>query len=131
MFLHELTPQETTAFLSLAQQLISVDGKIQGQEQEMLARFAREMEIPAEVREQISTTEAAVGFQSKRSRNIALLELIGLAYADEAFVLGEAQFINQLVEAFGADREHITAMDAWIREVIGLTRKAMDTLLTA
>lgn len=131
MFLHLLNPQEKSAFLTLAQLLIESDGIIAEQEAEMLRRMADEMEISTDIDVSLSEVLAIATFQSQRAKDAAMLELIGLAYADDSFAPEEHVFINRVATGFAISQVRFMEMDAWVGEVKSLTVRAATQLISA
>ena len=83
MFLHELSPEQSRAFLVLARQIIDADNRLAIQEVERLDRLYIETGQAAEM----AGAPNGVGdlnllFRTERARVVVLLDLLLVAYAD-------------------------------------------------
>ena len=105
MLLDQLSLKEKHAFLSLAKQLVSLNG-IEEEERAMLEAACREMGITANVQEEATDIVAVSAcFESERSRRIALLELYLLCHADGEIQSAEREYNAQVCRAMGMEEE--------------------------
>lgn len=118
MFLSDLAEGEKRGVLSLAMRLMSIDGDIHEAEKVMLAGMAEDMDLKVERLRVLRVPDAVVAVESEESRETALYELIGLAYADKRLVGAEADFINQLAGAWGFDQRRLDKMIEWVKNVM-------------
>ena len=80
MFLNPLPPAERPAFLELARRLIRSDGVLAPEEVALMGQIKAELDLvedPTDVLEDVPIDELLDVFDSKRSRAIVLLELLG------------------------------------------------------
>ena len=59
-------------------------------------------------------------FDTRRSRVIALLNLIRLSYADGAFEVEEECLLKELSRTFGITEEEFRLLDNWVRRFLSL-----------
>lgn len=136
MFIENLSSNsQKEAFLSLAQALVSVDGKSQGAEMSLLNELGRQLPgikanvksvaaILAAVKEKKGTgiKNAAKTFSSRKEKVSVMLELLGIAIIDNKFQPRERQLIAKVAEAFGFSEVEMTQFESWISVQFELTK---------
>lgn len=129
MFLMLLDDDEKRAFALLAEKMIAVDGIVVGREITTLAAYKAEMgvESSAESGEQ-SVEELAAVFGSRRSKVVALLELIGLGYSDTSFSVTERSLVFAVARAMDIEANTLVELEAWVQQHVRLIRQAMELL---
>jgi len=127
MFLSQLTPPQQDAFLQLATQLVAVDGQISPEEQTMLARLAMNATdwVPLDA---LPTSGLVITFDDHRSRAAALMELIGLAYADTVYGPEEQDFIGNIAHQMGISAVRLAQMESWVVRQLALTQEGLTLL---
>ena len=116
MFLTMLNEAEKRAFAVLAQRLVAADEVLRSEELLALETLWAEMGIgspPADGRDE---SELAAAFETRRSRVVALLELLGLAYSDRDFCLDEASMITTVAHEMGLDAAELDRLDRWVAD---------------
>ena len=63
-------------------------------------------------------------FDSRRSRIIALLNLLKLSYADGAFEIEEECLLKQISETFAVDDAEFLLLDNWVKRLTTLEAEA-------
>lgn len=125
MFLHLLNDKEKGGFLSLAHKLVWADGEFASEEQLFLDAMKREMGLPSdEEAKDADPTVASGNFGSKKSRVAAMLELIGLAHADNEYHPDEVALLKTVNAAFDFSETQFAAMENWVLRQLTLTREA-------
>ena len=125
MWLGSLTDSQRDALLGLAHNVVVSDGLLDPNEEDMLAEFRREMALkPDVVADYLELDGIGEVFDSRRSRTIAILNLLRLSYVDGAFEIEEECLLKEVARAFGIDDEDFLRMDAWVRRLVGLERDA-------
>lgn len=125
MFVNSLNPDQQGIFLHLAQRLIAADGNISDQEQLMLDTLHSQMQSGVVA---ISTADITKAFPSKRSKVSVLLELLGLAHADEHYHVSEQDFISVLAAQMGISPTTLAQMENWVIRQFALMRETQQLM---
>jgi len=129
MFLSSLNQTQKEAFLCLAHNVIVSYGEIQMGEEVMMKEMRREMSLDVSFEAHYLNLEGIdLIFPCKRSRSVAMISLIHLAYADGAFEIEEQCFLKDLCQAFQITDADFTLIDNWVRRLISLEKEAQDFL---
>ena len=129
MWLSSLEPEQRKALLGLAHNVVVSDGLLDPNEEGMLDEFKREMELnPALESEYLELEGIKQTFDSRKSRLIALLNLLRLSYADGAFEIEEECLLREISEAFGVSDEEFMLLDNWVRRLLSLEDEARDLM---
>ena len=129
MFLAQLSPHQQGAFLELASQLIAIDGEVHPDELIMLSNMAMRAEdwVPELV---LPIAALILVFDDHRSQVAALMELIGLAYADTVYGPEEREVIADIAHRMGISTARMATMEGWVARQLALSAEGM-TLLEA
>ena len=114
MFLTMLNETEQQAFATLAQRLVAADEVLTSEEVQALDALWREMGFERPVADERDESALAAVFGTRRSRVVALLELLGLAYADRDFSLDEESMITTVAHEMGIDAVDLDRLDRWV-----------------
>lgn len=125
MFLNMLSDDEKRAFALLAEKMIEADGIVVGSEAAALASLEGEMGISRDDAARRPVEELAAVFETKRSRAVAMLELIGLGYSDTSFCVNEQSIITSAATAMGISADELTTLESWVKKYVELVREAM------
>ena len=91
--------------------------------------FRREMELSAtEEPEYLEIEGIDQIFDTRRSRIIALLNLLKLSYADGAFEVEEECLLKEISQAFGLPDAEFLLLDNWIRRLTALEAEALELM---
>ena len=121
MFVENLLGPEKSAFLGLAQKVVQADGVLSPREAQLFSAFAAATE--AEIREG-TIQELASVFQTRQSKVSALLELIGLGFADGEYRPVESASIGEIAKAMGIRDDEVAAMENWVIRQVALCEEA-------
>lgn len=102
MFLHVLEGDEARLFADTAWALIHVDDDVDQREESLLAELQIELGVdtaPPELREPDNLLPRLAQLESPVVRRVMLLELSGVALADEVVHPSERNFLDQIAEA--------------------------------
>ena len=127
MFLSQLTPLQQESFLQLAAQLVAVDGEISPEEQDMLSRLAVGVEDWTP-QHSLPVASLVLAFDSSRSRAAALLELIGLAYADTIYAEEERNFIDDVARRMEISPARLSLMESWVIRQLAMAEEGQALL---
>lgn len=126
MFLNMLNHDEKRAFASLAEKMIASDGIVAGREASTLAALRGEMGLdPGSAAVDGDVAELATVFSDRRSKVVALLELIGLGYADTSFGGVERSLVADAARAMNVDSTDVQRIEAWVRQHVDHLRQAL------
>jgi hypothetical protein len=114
MFLAMLDPEEKQAFAVLAQRLVAADEVFEAAELRTLDVLWAEMGIECPDVDRRDESELAAIFANRRSKVVAVLELLGLAYSDRDFCLDEESMITAVAHELGLDAEELARLDRWV-----------------
>lgn len=129
MWLAALSSEQRGALLGLAHNVVVSDGLLDPNEEGMLDEFKREMELsPALEGEYLELDGIGAVFDTRKSRIIALLNLIRLSYADGAFEIEEECLLTEISRGFGIDNEEFKLLDNWVRRLLSLESEARDLM---
>lgn len=114
MFLDMLNDAQKKSFLVLASRLTMADGEDSTEEMQALRDLGREMGIPADIDMKAALAGIDVrAFDSHKSRVIAALELLRLAYADAYVHEAEVVEVRDICTAMGFPEEWLSTMGEW------------------
>ena len=129
MWLSALKPEQREALLGLAHNVVVSDGLLDPNEEGMLDEFKREMELHPSVEvEYLELDGIDRTFDSRKSRLIALLNLLRLSYADGAFEIEEECLLKEVSRAFEVSNEEFLLLDNWVRRLIALEAEARSLM---
>lgn len=125
MWLSALSAKQREALLGLAHNVVVSDGLLDPAEEGMLDEFRREMELnPALEAEYLELDGIEAAFDTRKSRIIALLNLLRLSYADGTFEVEEECLLKEVSRAFGVEDEEFLLLDNWVRRLLSLEEEA-------
>jgi len=125
MWLTSLEPDQRKALLGLAHNVIVSDGLLDPNEEGMLDQFKREMELNPELESDYLELDGIEDiFATRKSRVIALLNLIRLSYADGAFEIEEECLLKEISRTFDVSDEEFMLLDNWVRRLVALEDEA-------
>jgi hypothetical protein len=129
MFLTLLNDDEKRAFALLAERMIAADGIVVGREAATLASYKAEMGLdPSSEGGDQDVEQLAAVFESRRSRLVALLELIGLGYSDTSFSVTERSLVFALARTMDVEADTLVELEGWVQQHVRLIRQAMELL---
>ena len=129
MWLSSLTPEQRQALLGLAHNVVVSDGLLDPNEEGMMDEFKREMELnPALESEYLELDGIEQTFDSRKSRLIALLNLLRLSYVDGAFEIEEECLLREIGQAFDVSNDEFMLLDNWVRRLLALEREAQGLM---
>ncbi len=129
MWLSSLTPEQREALLGLAHNVVVSDGLLDPNEEGMMDEFKREMELnPALESEYLELDGIERTFDSRKSRLIAVLNLLRLSYVDGSFDIEEECLLKEISEAFSITNDEFMLLDNWVRRLLALETEARDLM---
>lgn len=129
MWLSSLNPRQRTALLGLAHNVVVSDGLLDPNEESMLDEFKREMSLsPTEEVEYLELDGIETVFDSRKSRMIALLNLLRLSYSDGAFEIEEECLLKEISQTFEVPDADFQLLDNWVKRLVGLEEEALNLM---
>ena len=125
MFIEKLNDRQQGILLSLAKKLIAADGNINDKEIELLNAIRAQMSPRAQ---EVTSSNLASDFQTQESKAALLLEIIGLAHADEDYHQDEKSFVSDLAKEVGLDPSMLAEMESWVSRQFALIREVQQFL---
>src|SRR5690606_151215 len=114
MWLSVLRPEQREALLGLAHNIVVSDGLLDPNEEGMLDQFKRDMELhPSVESDYLELDGIEQVFDTRKSRVIALLNLIRLSYADGAQKIEEECLLKEISRTFEVSDEEFLLLDNW------------------
>jgi len=116
MFLNLFNDDEKRAFAALATEMIASDGIVVGREAAILGALRGEMGIGEDSgSEGAGVAELAAVFADRRSKIVALLELVGLGYSDTSFSGTERSLASEVAREMGIGADDLARIEGWVQ----------------
>lgn len=129
MFLNFLDDDEKRAIAALAQKMIASDGIVVGREASTLAALVGEMGLDIDtVDTETSIADLAAAFTDRRSKMVALLELVGLGYSDTSFEGIERSLVAEVARAMNIDSSDLARIESWVRQHVDHLLQALTLM---
>ncbi len=124
MWLSSLTDDQRHALMRLAHNVVVSDGLLDPNEEGMLNEFRLEMELASADVEYLELEGIEHVFSDRRTRLIAILNLLKLSYADGAFEIEEECLLKEICRAFNIADDEFLLLDNWVRRLNSLETEA-------
>lgn len=125
MLLATLTQEQKEAFICLAHNVVVSDGDLTVGEKLMMEDMRREMNLDESFEPHYLHLDGIEDlFATKRSRSIAMISLIRIAYADGDFEIEEQCLLRDLCLPFSIAESDFQLIDNWVRRLISLEAEA-------
>lgn len=124
MYLHLLNKKQKEAFLVLAQRISMIDGEDDLSELDALSDLKGRLGLTANPDMTAVLADPDVSaFGTHKSRVIAMVELLTLAYADDYLHDAESDMIGQISQDFGFDQNELNKLATWAMSALALSRE--------
>ena len=110
--------------MRLAHNVVVSDGLLDPNEEGMLNEFRREMELASSDVEYLELEGIELVFADRRSRIVAILNLLKLSYADGAFEIEEECLLKEIARSFDISDNDFLLLDNWVRRLSALEEEA-------
>lgn len=127
MFLHNLNLDQQGVLLDLAHQTAQADGEISHLETQMI-NFLRQQCNPNVTVKSTSRADLASIFDTPIAKYSLLLELLGIAHANNEYHLSEKDIIFKVSQALGVTNDKLQALEAWVEKQFLLTHEVQELL---
>ena len=131
MFLNMLNEIEQKNFMELAAIAMSVDGKIEESEKEVIDVYRREMNLHDYEIKNKEQKELITAFQAstKKIKRAVIIELAGVLDADEIIDENEENWIMKIGQEWGFRASEIRRMVRWTQDFNDLLAEGYDIIL--
>jgi len=125
VWLGQLTEGQRLALLDLAHNVVVSDGLLDPNEEGMLSEFKAEMGLPESHETGYLPLEGIADvFPDRRTRVIAMINLLRVSYADGAFEIEEECLLKEVSRIFGFEPIEFLLLDNWMRRWLALQSEA-------
>ena len=125
MWLSNLNKDQHQALIRLAHNVIVSDGLLDPNEEGMFDLLKKEMGIEnSEEVEYLSLEGIETIFPDRKTRIIALINLIRIGYVDGAFEIEEECLLRDLANSFDIELDEFELLDNWVKRLVGLEKEA-------
>ena len=122
MFLSDLTEEQKITFYNIAMDLVYSDEILDINEAQLIARLEKEMGLS---NKDIPKNKDLQSFDTKKSKSIAILELLMIAYIDEDFNVEESNYIKKIADFLEVNSMDFTEMKWWVKKKIEHDKEAL------
>lgn len=127
MFVQNLTAEQQSALLYLAHEIARADGSSDELQLGMVEILTKQSEEGV-TEKAVEASELATLFTTERAKCSLLLELLGVAHANEEYHLSERDMITGYAKNLGVSNEKLNALESWVEKQFALS-KEIEVLL--
>ena len=125
MWLSNLSKDQHQALIRLAHNVIVSDGLLDPNEEGMFDLMKKEMGIEnSQEVEYLSLDGIETTFPDRKTRIIALINLIRVGYVDGAFEIEEECLLRDLANSFDIELDEFELLDNWVKRLVALEKEA-------
>ena len=131
MFLKRLDQIEKEAFISLAVRAAEANGQVADEEYQMIEEYCEEMGIAFFDARNVKSLEEVIQVfadSDDQHKKIAVLEIIGLMYADGSYDNEEKEFVSKFADGIGVASPDVKKCDEVLTKYINMTRELLDCI---
>ena len=131
MFLNQLETEEKKAFISLVVNAANANGIVEDEENQMIEDYCKEMGFPPtdwKAAKPMDEILNVFSVSSEQNKKIALLELIGLMYADGDYDGNERRFVKDFARNINISEEIEENIENVLIQYLEVTRKVYETV---
>lgn len=123
MFVQYLNERQQGVLLHFAQEMIRADRRVTVSEQALVESLRAQMR-PGVVAEAVQTADLGSMFEDRPARIAFLLELVGVAFADESMHSSESAFTKAIANALELGKADIEQAESWVSLQMALLQRA-------
>lgn len=127
MFVQNLNSQQQSVLLFLAKEVASADGSLDELQFGML-EILKAQSNPDVEELSVKQEELASLFTTEREKCSVILELLGIAHANEEYHLNERDLIASYAKALNLSAEKLESLEQWVEKQFALS-KEIEVLL--
>lgn len=131
MFLNRLELIEKEAFVSLAVKAAEANGHVADEEYQMIEEYCKEMGIAFFDAKNVKSIEEVISIysgSSEQNKKIAVLEIIGLMFADGGYDDVEKAFVNKFAEGIGVSQDSVQKCEDALGKYIDMSRELLGCI---
>ena len=131
MFLNRLELIEKEAFVSLAVKAAEANGHVADEEYQMIEEYCKEMGIAFFDAKNVKSIEEVISIysgSSEQNKKIAVLEIIGLMFADGGYDDEEKAFVNKFAEGIGVSLDSVQKCEDALGKYIDMSRELLGCI---
>lgn len=131
MFLSRLELIEKEAFVSLAVNAAKANGRISGEEYQMIEEYCKEMGIVFFDAKNVKSMEEVIGVYSEASeqhKKIAVLEIIGLMFADGGYDDEERAFVDKFADGISVSQSSVKKCEESLKKYIDMSQELLECI---
>lgn len=128
MFIQNLNFEQQSVLLFLAHEVAKADGSSDELQLGMMSILKAQSQHGVDEKP-IELSELAYLFDTERARCSLLLELLGVAHANEEYHLTEKDLISTYAASLGVSQEKLQALEHWVEAQMSLTKTAEQLLV--
>lgn len=122
MFVNMLLDEEKIGFVWLLQYLSQLDGKITEEDELYLKSVCNKLDVKSEEImgefPAASLEEILAQIQTPVSKNVVIMELINLAFADKDYSTKEREGIKYIASEIGVLEDKVVEIEEWVKDGI-------------
>ena len=131
MFLNRLDFIEKEAFVSLAVRAAEANGHFADKEYQMIEEYCKEMGIAFFDAKNLKPMEDAIRIYSEaddQNKRVAVLEIVGLMYADGGYDSKEKEFVDDFANKIGVTQDSVRKIEDTVMKYISVTRELFECI---
>lgn len=131
MFLKRLNQIEKEAFVSLAVKAAEANGQFADEEYQMIEEYCEEMGIAFFDARNVKPMDDVIRVfadSEEQHKKIAVMEIIGLMYADGGYDTDEKAFVGKFADGIGVSQETVKKSEDTLAKYIDMTRDLLDCI---
>ncbi len=128
MFLNKLDFVEKEAFISLAVLAAKANGEFAEEEYLMIEEYCKEVGIAFFDAENVKTIDEVIrvfAASEERHKKIAVLEIIGLMYADGGYDDKEREFVKEFTAGISVSDEAVVKMESALVKYMDMSKELL------
>ena len=124
MFIQHLNDEQQAALYHFSKELIAADGYVDERETLLLDGIIAQCNNSADLEQKFDIKQIPEIFSEKTQKMAFLIELVGVAYADQVIEENEDNLIKNVAEALSVELSLIDELKDWVQRQMALVFEA-------
>ncbi|MEQ6345463.1 TerB family tellurite resistance protein [Vibrio cyclitrophicus] len=124
MFIQHLNDEQQAALYHFSKELIAADGYVDERETLLLDGIIAQCNNSADLEQKFDIKQIPEIFSEKAQKMAFLIELVGVAYADQVIEENEDNLIKNVAEALSVEQSLIDELKDWVQRQMTLVFEA-------
>ena len=124
MFIRHLNDEQQAALYHFSKELIAADGYVDERETLLLDGIIAQCNNSADLEQKFDIKQIPEIFSEKAQKMAFLIELVGVAYADQVIEENEDNLIKNVAEALSVELSLIDELKDWVQRQMALVFEA-------